>query len=100
MQVNRNLLLSDDALIDTKPQLEIYNNDVKCKHAATIGRLDDSSVFYLRSRGIDEKAARLLLLRAFASEVIGRVKLDRMRSRLEGAVTALLSEAERVGRAS
>jgi Fe-S cluster assembly protein SufD len=72
-QVNKNLLLSDDATIDTKPQLEIFADDVKCSHGATIGRLDDEALFYLRSRGIDAAAARSLLIRAFANELVGRM---------------------------
>src|SRR5574342_1239088 len=65
-QTNRNLLLSDHAQIDTKPQLEIYADDVKCTHGATIGQMDENAVFYLRSRGIGRDAARALLLFAFA----------------------------------
>ena len=61
-QTNRNLLLSDDAQIDTKPQLEIYADDVKCTHGATIGQIEENALFYLRSRGIDEVSARKLLL--------------------------------------
>ena len=61
-QTNRNLLLSDDAQIDTKPQLEIYADDVKCTHGATIGQIEENALFYLRSRGIDEVSARELLL--------------------------------------
>jgi Fe-S cluster assembly protein SufD len=73
-QTNRNLLLSDDAQIDTKPQLEIYADDVKCTHGATIGQIEENALFYLRSRGIDEVAARRLLLQAFASECLDRMK--------------------------
>ena len=73
-QTNRNLLLSDDAQIDTKPQLEIYADDVKCTHGATIGQIDENALFYLRSRGVDESAARQLLLLAFASECVERMK--------------------------
>jgi Fe-S cluster assembly protein SufD len=74
-QTNRNLLLSDNAQIDTKPQLEIYADDVKCTHGATIGQIEEEALFYLRSRGLSEAEARGLLLYAFASE-----SLDRMRS--------------------
>jgi Fe-S cluster assembly protein SufD len=74
-QTNRNLLLSDNAQIDTKPQLEIYADDVKCTHGATIGQIEEQALFYLRSRGLSEAEARGLLLYAFASE-----SLDRMRS--------------------
>ena len=73
-QTNRNLLLSDDAQIDTKPQLEIYADDVKCTHGATIGQIEENALFYLRSRGIDEMSARRLLLQAFAGECLERMK--------------------------
>jgi Fe-S cluster assembly protein SufD len=73
-QTNRNLLLSDDAQIDTKPQLEIYADDVKCTHGATIGQIEENALFYLRSRGIDEISARKLLLQAFAGECLERMK--------------------------
>ncbi len=73
-QTNRNLLLSDDAQIDTKPQLEIYADDVKCTHGATIGQIEENALFNLRSRGIDEISARRLLLQAFASECLDRMK--------------------------
>jgi Fe-S cluster assembly protein SufD len=72
-QTNRNLLLSDDARIDTKPQLEIYADDVKCTHGATIGQIEENALFYLRSRGIDEISARKLLLLAFANECLDRM---------------------------
>lgn len=72
-QTNRNLLLSDSAKIDTKPQLEIYADDVKCTHGATIGQLDSDSLFYLRSRGIDQQVAKAILLRAFASQNIENI---------------------------
>jgi Fe-S cluster assembly protein SufD len=88
-QVNRNLLLSDAALINTKPQLEIYADDVKCAHAATIGRLDEASLFYLRSRGIGYEQARALLIEAFAGEVVGRMPLTPLRLRIAGMVHAL-----------
>jgi Fe-S cluster assembly protein SufD len=73
-QTNRNLLLSDDAQIDTKPQLEIHADDVKCTHGATIGQIDEEALFYLRSRGIGEVSARKLLLLAFAGECLERMK--------------------------
>ncbi len=72
-QTNRNLLLSDDAQIDTKPQLEIYADDVKCTHGATIGQIDETALFYLRSRGVDEVSARRMLLMAFAGECLERM---------------------------
>ncbi len=73
-QTNRNLLLSDDAQIDTKPQLEIYADDVKCTHGATIGQIEENALFYLQSRGIDEVSARRLLLLAFAGECLERMR--------------------------
>jgi len=82
-QTNRNLLLSDDAQIDTKPQLEIYADDVKCTHGATIGQIEGDALFYLRSRGIDEASARRLLLVAFASECLERMKEGGIREHIE-----------------
>ena len=85
-QTNRNLLLSDDAQIDTKPQLEIHADDVKCTHGATIGQIDEDALFYLRARGIDEESARKLLLLAFAEECMGRMQAGAARRHLEGLV--------------
>lgn len=85
-QANQNLLLSDSAEINTKPQLEIYADDVKCSHGATIGQLDEDAIFYLRSRGIGRAAARRVLTRAFAGEVIERVRIDALRQELEERV--------------
>ena len=82
-QTNQALLLSDDATINTKPQLEIYADDVKCTHGATVGQLDAESIFYLRSRGIGAEQARSLLTYAFANDVIGRIKVDSLREQLE-----------------
>ena len=82
-QTNKNLLLSRGAWVDTKPQLEIYNNDVKCSHGSTIGQLDQDAIFYLRSRGIGVETARSLLTYAFASEVINRIKIEPMRAQLD-----------------
>jgi len=89
-QTNRNLLLSDDAQIDTKPQLEIYADDVKCTHGATIGQIEGDALFYLRSRGIDEVSARKLLLFAFASECLDRMKQGPVRKHLEGLINRCL----------
>jgi len=85
-QTNRNLLLSDEAKIDTKPQLEIYADDVKCTHGATIGQLDENAIFYLRSRGMDLDSARSLLLTAFTSEIMERIKVLPLRNYLENLV--------------
>jgi Fe-S cluster assembly protein SufD len=82
-QTNRNLLLSESAEVDTKPQLEIYADDVKCSHGATVGRLDEEHLFYLRSRGMDLAAARGLLTYAFAAEIVARVGVAPLRGRLE-----------------
>jgi Fe-S cluster assembly protein SufD len=82
-QTNRNLLLSDSAQIDTKPQLEIYADDVKCTHGATIGQIEEAALFYLRSRGIEEASARRLLLVAFASECTDRMKEGPVRAHVE-----------------
>jgi len=82
-QVNKNLLLSEGATVDTKPQLEIFADDVKCAHGAAIGQLDEESVFYLKSRGLNEQAARGLLTYAFASEVIQQVSLEAVRAQLD-----------------
>jgi Fe-S cluster assembly protein SufD len=89
-QTNRNLLLSDDAQIDTKPQLEIYADDVKCTHGATIGQIEGDALFYLRSRGIDEVSARKLLLLAFASECLDRMKQGPVRKHVEGLINRCL----------
>ena len=96
-QTNRNLLLSDSAQIDTKPQLEIYADDVKCTHGATIGQIEESSLFYLRSRGIDEATARRLLLVAFASECIDRMKEGPVRAHIENLIH---DHAQRLAQAS
>jgi Fe-S cluster assembly protein SufD len=85
-QTNRNLLLSDDAQIDTKPQLEIYADDVKCTHGATIGQIEENALFYLRSRGIDEVSARKLLLQAFAGQCLERMKPGAARTHAERLV--------------
>jgi Fe-S cluster assembly protein SufD len=81
-QRNNNILLSKTARINVKPQLEIYNDDVKCSHGATVGQLDNEALFYLRSRGIGYKEARHLLMYAFANEVIGKISLDPLRERM------------------
>ncbi len=89
-QTNRNLLLSDDAQIDTKPQLEIYADDVKCTHGATIGQIEENALFYLQSRGISEAEARKLLLMAFAEECVDRMHSAVARTHVEGLIRAHL----------
>ena len=85
-QTNRNLLLSDGARVDTKPQLEIFADDVRCTHGATVGRLDDLALFYARSRGVPHEAAERLLTYAFAAEVIEEVTLEPVRQELDRLV--------------
>lgn len=82
-QSNRNLLLSKDALVHSNPQLEIFADDVRCTHGSTTGHLDDEAVFYLRSRGIGEEAARSLLTYSFAGEVLDEIRLEAVRKDLE-----------------
>ena len=91
-QTNRNLLLSDGARIDTKPQLEIYADDVKCTHGATIGQIEENALFYLRSRGIDEVSARRLLLEAFANECLERMARSAARDHVEQLIHRYLLE--------
>ena len=91
-QTNRNLLLSDTAKVDTKPQLEIFADDVKCTHGATVGRLDDLALFYARSRGVPAEKAQLLLTYAFAAEVTAEVALEPVRSELDRLVRERLGE--------
>ncbi len=76
-------MLSNQSLVNTKPQLEIYADDVKCTHGATIGQIDKDALFYLRSRGIDEKAARSLLIYAFANDMIAPMRVATLRKQLD-----------------
>ena len=85
-QTNKNLLLTDDATANTKPQLEIYADDVKCTHGATIGQLNEESIFYLRSRGIGPETARRMLIHAFAGEIIERIQHEAAREELDKLV--------------
>jgi Fe-S cluster assembly protein SufD len=85
-QTNNTLLLSEKAQIDTKPQLEIFADDVKCTHGATVGRLDETSLFYMKSRGINARTARELLTYAFAADVLETIELTEVREGLEAAV--------------
>ena len=89
-QTNKNLLLSDEAEVDSKPQLEIFADDVKCSHGAADGQIAADAMFYLRSRGLDEAAARTLLTFGFANEVLGRIRIEPVRSWLESLLTARL----------
>jgi Fe-S cluster assembly protein SufD len=85
-QVNRNLLLSESAVVDSKPTLEIHNDDVKCNHGSTIGQIEAEPLFYLRSRGIGEDEARNLLVYAFASELVDRMKIEPVREQIRRAL--------------
>jgi Fe-S cluster assembly protein SufD len=86
MQTNKNLLLSNEARVDTKPQLEILADDVKCAHGAAVGQIDEEELFYLKTRGIHSDLARNLLTYGFAEEVIGKIKIDSIRRQLDEAV--------------
>ncbi len=91
-QTNKNLVLSDDAVIDTKPELQIFADDVRCTHGATIGQLDAESLFYLQSRGIGKAQARSLLTQAFAQDIIDRIKVPELRSQLEKVLSEKFHE--------
>ncbi len=95
-QTNKNLILSDEALVNTKPLLEIFANDVKCNHGATIGRLDENQVFYLRSRGMSESHARSLLTYAFASDLVHQIKIPSLQKGLEQWIFRRLLASEMV----
>jgi Fe-S cluster assembly protein SufD len=82
-QTNKNLVLSDDAVIDTKPELQIWADDVRCTHGATIGQLDAESLFYLQSRGIGKRQARSLLTYAFAQDIVDRIRIPALKDSLE-----------------
>ncbi|MGZ3846664.1 MAG: Fe-S cluster assembly protein SufD [Flavisolibacter sp.] len=90
-QSNKNLLLSNEASVNTKPQLEIFADDVKCSHGCTVGQLDEEAFFYLRSRGISEKAAKSLLIHAFAVDILEHIKPEKVRAYVDQLI------AERLG---
>jgi Fe-S cluster assembly protein SufD len=85
-QSNKNLLLSNNARVDTKPQLEIFNDDVKCSHGATVGQLEEEELFYLLTRGLPNTLARNLLTYGFAEEIINKIKIEGIKSELDTAV--------------
>ena len=89
-QSNNNVLLSDKATVNSKPQLEIFADDVKCSHGCTIGQLDDSALFYMRSRGIAEKEAKALLMYAFANSVLESVKIPQIKARINKLIATKL----------
>jgi Fe-S cluster assembly protein SufD len=85
-QSNKNILLSDDGSINTKPQLEIYADDVKCSHGTSTGKLDPDKIFYLRARGLSETSAKKILMHAFASEVVDKIKIEELKEYVEGEI--------------
>lgn len=89
-QANNNILISDKASVNTKPQLEIFADDVKCSHGCTIGQLDESALFYMRSRGIPEKEAKALLMYAFSNNVLSSVKIPEIKQRITKIIAAKL----------
>lgn len=91
-QENNNILLSNDAIVNTKPQLEIFADDVKCSHGATIGQLDNDAMFYLKSRGIGVEAARAILIHAFASDVVRYIKINPVRDYIESILKSKFHE--------
>lgn len=93
-QSNKTVLLSDKATIDTKPQLEIFANDVKCSHGATIGKLDEEAYFYIRSRGVEDKIAQSMLIHAFAADVIEAVNIEQLRDQLNHKLFETLNRIE------
>jgi Fe-S cluster assembly protein SufD len=97
---NQNLLLARGAEVDTKPELEIYADDVKCSHGATIGRLDAQAIFYLRSRGIDEESARRMLVSAFAGQIVGSIQFPALREHLAALLRRRLGGLADDGRAA
>jgi len=86
-QSNKNILLSDDGTINTKPQLEIYADDVKCSHGTSTGKLDEDKIFYLRARGLSEASAKKLLMHAFASEVVEFITIEELKNYIETKIS-------------
>ena len=97
-QTNHNLVLSEEARADSQPQLEIYADDVKCTHGATLGPLDPRELFYLESRGLAPADARALLTYGFGAEILGRLTHPGLRAALDAMVRARLASGERSGR--
>ena len=90
-QSNKNILMGEQSSANTKPQLEIFADDVKCSHGCTIGKLDEDALFYLRARGISEKNAKALLLHAFASDILGQIQNEPIKNYVEGLISERLS---------
>ena len=93
-QSNKNILLSDNATVNTKPQLEIFADDVKCSHGCTVGQLDEEALYYLRTRGISKEHAQSMLLEAFAADIVAQVKIEPLRTHIEKLITERLSVNE------
>ena len=91
-QENNNLLLSERAHVDTKPQLEIFADDVRCTHGATVGQLDETALFYMKSRGLSPELTRQLLTYAFAADVLETIEIEEVKDRLEDATLARFTE--------
>jgi Fe-S cluster assembly protein SufD len=89
-QTNKNVLLSNEAKINTKPHLEIYANDVKCSHGASVGQLDNEALFYLRSRGIDKEKAKSMLVYAFLSDVVEKIKIVELKDFIDKLIVSKL----------
>jgi Fe-S cluster assembly protein SufD len=89
-QSNKNMLLTSRAKVNTRPQLEIYADDVKCSHGATTGQLDPNAMFYMRARGIDKNEARMLMMYAFANEIVSKIKIQPLATRIEGLINRRL----------
>ena len=93
-QSNKNILLSDNATVNTKPQLEIFADDVKCSHGCTVGQLDEEALYYLRTRGISKEHAQSMLLHAFAEDIVEQIKIEALRKHVEELITERLSVNE------
>jgi Fe-S cluster assembly protein SufD len=91
-QSNNNILLSDNASVNSKPQLEIYADDVKCSHGCTVGRLDEEALFYLQTRGISKEHAQAMLLQAYASSIVEQIRMEPLRGFAEQLIATRLSE--------
>jgi len=92
-QSNKNILLSDNASVNTKPQLEIFADDVKCSHGCTVGQLDEEALFYLQSRGISENTAKSLLVRAYAEDILEHIKLVPIHDYIEKLISKRLKKS-------
>ncbi|MEE9430006.1 MAG: Fe-S cluster assembly protein SufD, partial [Melioribacteraceae bacterium] len=93
-QSNKSVLLSNEASVDAKPQLEIYADDVKCSHGATVGKLDEQAYFYIRSRGVSAKAAKSMLIRAYIDDVVSEIKIDELREKVNHTIFEHLQREE------